>query len=66
MTFSTRSNHKCTVGDIDYSRIEQGHAHCNICGRTWTLARKTDNEGVTTITGWRPDPKPIAGRGSWS
>jgi hypothetical protein len=59
------TNHKCDVGDIDYSNAEHGHIHCNVCGRDWNLARTTNEEGVTRIVGWRPDPRPVSG-GSWS
>jgi uncharacterized protein (UPF0212 family) len=59
------SNHKCDVPDIDYSRVDRGHIHCNACGRDWHLATTTTDEGVTKIIGWRPDPKPTRG-GSWS
>jgi hypothetical protein len=51
------SNHKCDVGQIDYSRADHGLIRCTACGREWTLGYKKGK-----VTGWVPDPKPHSGR----
>jgi hypothetical protein len=56
------TNHKCDVGQIDYSLADRGFIRCTACGREWTLAYKTNKDGVTKLVGWRPDPKPTGGR----
>lgn len=55
----TPRRHRCDVGDISYSRADEGFLECSKCGRTWELKVKRDKEtGKAVHAAWIPYPCP--------
>lgn len=49
---------RCTIGTLDYSRVDDGRITCTECGRFWYLHVYVSKKNDQKYLSWWPNPCP--------